>query len=509
MASAVLHARNEPHWVEPKVYMRNYSNPPHPPHHNYNPNPSSSLQTLNSNPNTKPASGFNESSSLQKVSVRNGYVRFNVRACSTGELIELKKRLMLELDQVQDLKNRIELRELELRSSCNLVSVSNALIGKKKTAKVSGVKRAFTARDSKREAVFSVAAADTAKIVLTMMRKCKQILTKIMKHKHAWVFNTPVDVVKLGLHDYFRIIKNPMDLGTVRSKLEKKSYSSPVDFASDVRLTFDNAMLYNPKGQDVHHMAETLLSQFNELFDPAHKKFEKEHQKAKTAYESRREMILEEARKPIWAPSTLVPKTEGGMQKLGKLPKPKSRDLNKREMTYEEKVKLGESLQSLPAEKLFQLVQIVRKRNGYSAEEDDEIELDIETVDTNTLWKLDRFVCNYKKMENKNKKQGLIHNRNAAEKIQKSPREVREVFESEDKSQREETAEEIDIGEDLPMTHFAPVEIEKDVESGGSSSSSGGSSSGSHSRSSRSDSDDEDADSVQSPLFKSNDAPST
>ncbi|KAK6923878.1 Bromodomain [Dillenia turbinata] len=404
---------------------------------------------------------------------------------------------MLELDQVQDLKNRIELRELEIRSSCNpdrnTVSVSNALLGKKKTAKAAGLKRAFTVMDSEGEPGSS-SVATTAKIVSTMMRKCKQILTKIMKHKHAWVFNTPVDVVKLGLPDYFRIIKNPMDLGTVRSKLEKKSYSSPLDFASDVRLTFNNAMLYNPRGQDVHHMAEALLCLFNELFDPVYKKFDKEHQKAKIAVETHREMNLEEAQKPIRPPNTAVPKTEAGMQKLGKLQKPKARVPNKREMKYEEKVKLGESLQSLPAEKLFQLLQIVRKRNGYLAEEDDEIELDMETVDTNTLWELDRFVCNYKIMESKNRKQGPVPNQNAAE---RSPGEVREVFESEDKSKREETVEEIDIGEDLPTTIFAPLEIEKDVDSSGSSSSSGGSSSGSDSRSSsRSGSDDEDADSL-------------
>ncbi|KAK6918165.1 Bromodomain [Dillenia turbinata] len=83
-------------------------------------------------------------------------------------------------------------------------------------------------------------------------------MTKIMKHKHTWVFNVPVDVVALGLPDYFRIIKNPMGLGTMISKLEKKSYSSPLYFASNVRLTFNNAMLYNPRGQDVYHMADWI-----------------------------------------------------------------------------------------------------------------------------------------------------------------------------------------------------------------------------------------------------------
>lgn len=31
-------------------------------------------------------------------------------------------------------------------------------------------------------------------------------LERLMKHKHGWVFK----------HDYFEIIRNPMDLGTVK-----------------------------------------------------------------------------------------------------------------------------------------------------------------------------------------------------------------------------------------------------------------------------------------------------
>ena len=35
-------------------------------------------------------------------------------------------------------------------------------------------------------------------------------------HKYGWVFNEPVDPIKLCIHDYFKIIKHPMDLGTVK-----------------------------------------------------------------------------------------------------------------------------------------------------------------------------------------------------------------------------------------------------------------------------------------------------
>lgn len=51
------------------------------------------------------------------------------------------------------------------------------------------------------------------------LRCCSDILKEMMSkrhHSYAWPFYTPVDAVALGLHDYHNIIKQPMDLGTIR-----------------------------------------------------------------------------------------------------------------------------------------------------------------------------------------------------------------------------------------------------------------------------------------------------
>ena len=92
-----------------------------------------------------------------------------------------------------------------------------------------------------------------------------------------------------------------------------------------------------------------------------------------------------------------------------KQPKPKAKDPNKREMSMEEKHRLGIGLQNLPQEKMEQVVQIIKKRNGHLKQDGDEIELDIEAVDTETLWELDRFVTNWKKMVSKIKRQALMN----------------------------------------------------------------------------------------------------
>lgn len=76
--------------------------------------------------------------------------------------------------------------------------------------------------------------------------------------------------------------------------------------------------------------------------------------------------------------------------------------------------KLGFGLQNLPQEKMPQLVQIIRKRDEHLAQDVNEIELDIEALDTETLWELDRFVTNSKKMVSKTKRQALMMNNNPA-----------------------------------------------------------------------------------------------
>lgn len=92
------------------------------------------------------------------------------------------------------------------------------------------------------------------------------ILSRLINHslnRHG-LFSVPVDWARLGLLDYPRIVHSPMDLGIIKSKLQNMVYESPIEFASDVRLVFHNAMLYNPPGHAVHKSAVGLLQVFEE-----------------------------------------------------------------------------------------------------------------------------------------------------------------------------------------------------------------------------------------------------
>ncbi|KAL5269753.1 hypothetical protein ACHWQZ_G003278 [Mnemiopsis leidyi] len=103
----------------------------------------------------------------------------------------------------------------------------------------------------------------------TELRQCHTLLKELMGRKHkasAWPFYQPVDHVNMGLHDYLTIIKKPMDLGTIRTKIEKGEYANEKEFATDMRLIFSNCYRYNPPGHDVVLMAKELESTFESRF---------------------------------------------------------------------------------------------------------------------------------------------------------------------------------------------------------------------------------------------------
>lgn len=338
------------------------------------------------------------------------------------------------------------------------------------------------------------------KFTSQLFKSCNGLLERLMKHKHGWVFNVPVDVKVLGLHDYFDIIKEPMDLGTVKSRLNKKFYKTPIEFAEDVRLTFRNGMTYNPNGHDVHVMAEQLLQIFEEKWVVIEADYlrelklvvdhegslptptstsKKAHMPRQPPVETNRALERSESITPSPDLNTkLVNLGHRGRPAAPK--KPKARDPNKREMTYDEKQKLSSNLQTLPAEKLESVVEIIKKRNSSLCQRDDEIEVDIDSFDTETLWELDRFVINYKKYLSKNKKSaGLAHNEKPpVEQSDQNENPAPVVDLVEDTSKETGTGDKEATSTSAPVKHGNQTKKTSQASKSNSSSSDSGSSSG-------------------------------
>ncbi|XP_067125619.1 bromodomain-containing protein 3-like isoform X3 [Centruroides vittatus] len=90
----------------------------------------------------------------------------------------------------------------------------------------------------------------------------KVVIKAIWKHQFAWPFYEPVDAVKLNIPDYHKIIKQPMDLGTIKKRLENCWYYSATECIEDFKTMFTNCYIYNRPGEDVVLMAQTLEKLF-------------------------------------------------------------------------------------------------------------------------------------------------------------------------------------------------------------------------------------------------------
>lgn len=88
-------------------------------------------------------------------------------------------------------------------------------------------------------------------------RKCERLLLYLYCHELSIEFQEPVPA---SIPNYYKIIKKPMDLSTVKKKLQKKHsqhYQIPDDFVADVRLIFKNCERFNEMMRVVQVYAET------------------------------------------------------------------------------------------------------------------------------------------------------------------------------------------------------------------------------------------------------------
>ncbi|KAH7549750.1 hypothetical protein JRO89_XS13G0076500 [Xanthoceras sorbifolium] len=282
-----------------------------------------------------------------------------------------------------------------------------------------------------------------------LMKQCETLLSRLMSHQFGWVFNTPVDVVKLNIPDYFTVIKHPMDLGTVKSKLASSQYSSPLEFAADVRLTFSNAMTYNPPGNDVHFMAETLGKYFEVRWKAIEKKLPVPTDVPSVPSRTGVNVQTE-------ATTGMVPAKK---KKISPIDSKIKAEPVTRVMTNEDKRILSTELEALLDELPENIVDFLKEQSlsaGQTAE--DELEIDIDALSDETLFALRKLLDDYLLQKQKNQ-------------AKPEPCEMEILNESGFSNSSMQPCksnglvdEDVDIvgGNDAPITNIPSVEIEKD-----------------------------------------------
>lgn len=379
---------------------------------------------------------------------------------SQSEKKNLALRLRGELEQIRIFQKRVNLHRNHVAafsSSSDILSCSNVQAGiqavnaRKSSGLVSGPGKRIDppsqkARGWNRGVTGRFESANESSVPGTfnaaLMKQCENLLKKLMTHQYGWVFNTPVDVVKLKIPDYFTVIKHPMDLGTIKRKIASFEYTSPLDFLSDVRLTFSNAMTYNPPGNDVHIMADTLSKFFELRWKGIERKLPGKVSQPPPVHDEIdlvKPMPPSKKRKIASTPSELLPEPA----------KPVLTDEEKRNLRRE----LENSLEDLPDN----IIEFLREQSSHGMEaEEDEIEIDINDLGDETLFTLRKLLDDH--LQEKT-------NRSRAE-----PCEIELLNESGLSNSTMQlykgndlVDEDVDIGgNEPPVSSNPPVEIEKD-----------------------------------------------
>ncbi|XP_053531883.1 ATPase family AAA domain-containing protein 2B isoform X3 [Ictalurus punctatus] len=83
----------------------------------------------------------------------------------------------------------------------------------------------------------------------------RDVTRRLATDKRFHIFSKPVDIEEVGLvkllscvhvSDYLEVIREPMDLSTVMTKIDTHKYTTAKDFLKDIDLICSNALEYNP-----------------------------------------------------------------------------------------------------------------------------------------------------------------------------------------------------------------------------------------------------------------------
>ena len=87
----------------------------------------------------------------------------------------------------------------------------------------------------------------------------RRLLDLIRARDTGEIFIEPVDQTEVP--DYSDVVKNPMDLSTMRSKIDSFEYNTLEEFESDFYLMINNCLAYNSKDTVFYRAALKMRDQ--------------------------------------------------------------------------------------------------------------------------------------------------------------------------------------------------------------------------------------------------------
>ncbi|KAI9804600.1 MAG: hypothetical protein M1833_006673 [Piccolia ochrophora] len=288
------------------------------------------------------------------------------------------------------------------------------------------------------------------------LKFCQEVLTELNKAKHASIANPfyyPVDPVAMNIPNYHKVVKKPMDMSTMGSKLKSGQYENAKEFESDFRLMLKNCFNFNPEPHPVHSSGKALEALFNEKWaqkarwiddhipasepqspvsspEPEEEEREDEEEEEEEEDEQAQQIkIMQQHIEMMSKQVEMMQKkkkgtppqpTKKGLKTAAKAPKkpakkgsmstapaaPKVKPEKKKKaagksertpyITYEQKQEISNRINTLPTSRMSTALKIIRDNMpNLKGLQDDELELDIDELSDEVLHKLYLFVQKY------------------------------------------------------------------------------------------------------------------
>ncbi|KAJ3750110.1 Bromodomain-containing protein [Lentinula detonsa] len=261
------------------------------------------------------------------------------------------------------------------------------------------------------------------------IKYCSKILSELHKKQYYSIANPfyePVDWMKLDIPSYPKIIKRPMDMSTMRRKLDAHEYRTASTFWDDFKLMIRNCFTFNPAGTPVNQAGQELQRVFDEKWkglppEPMSEDEEDEEEDEDTDEERARRSIdnqlctiammesqIETIRGTI-SQLKSKPKDKKKKAKQEKAPvpstskashsKPPKQPVTSKKkgkkavadddvLSFEQKKELSDAIQKLEGSKLEKVIQIIHEGVPEIRDSTEEIELDIDLLPIAVLTRL-------------------------------------------------------------------------------------------------------------------------
>jgi len=190
-----------------------------------------------------------------------------------------------------------------------------------------------------------------------------------------------------------KIKQDPMDLGTIHSKLQKGGYANFDAFDADIRLVIDNCQMYNAESSEVYKQARRLDRLYQRELE-------------KKLHPSATINMFRPAQAPHPSAATTVATTTTTSTSAG-MP-PERAKSHMKLPSADEKDKLCKNIFKLRATELGEVVQIIDQLcpSALNKVGNDEIDIDMDELDAVGFRKIDAYVreCVNKASSNESKR---------------------------------------------------------------------------------------------------------